>query len=157
MIFFPLNLLLRRGISIQDGKGTGWTPGLVACLSNVSLIDGVKVGGNELVLSTSVGKADVPASPFSSSGVLTVGSSSLAVAFFDLPFFEAESATFFGEMENIWEGDWRCKNQRSNPRWTPKSPVKDYRYRSEISQIILGLTNGENIGATQRKDSEHID
>lgn len=27
----------------------------------------------------------------------------------------------------------------------------------EISRIILCLTNRENIGATERKDSEHID
>lgn len=55
--------------------------------------------------SASVGKDDVPASPFSLSGILTVETSSLAVLLFALPFFEAEPPTFFGEMVNVWEGE----------------------------------------------------
>ena len=74
---------------------TGWTPGLVARLSNVCLIEGVKVGGT-------IDKDDVPALPFSSSGILTVGSSSPAVG---LPFFEAGPPILCGEMANVSEGE----------------------------------------------------
>ena len=77
----------------------------MACLSNVRLIEEVKVGGSGLVLSASVGKDDVLASPFSSSGILTVGSSSPVAGFFGLPFFEVEPSTFFGEMANVLEGE----------------------------------------------------
>jgi len=67
---------------MPDGNGTGRTPGFVAGLSNVRLIDGVKVGGTtESVLPASVDK-DVTASPFTSSKTLIAGSSSLAVNFF---------------------------------------------------------------------------
>lgn len=90
---------------MPDGNGTGLTTGLVARLSNVCLIEGVKVSGNiNLVLSASVGKDDVPASPFSSV-TFTVGSSSLAVGFFCLPFFGAFPPTLCGEMANVWEGE----------------------------------------------------
>lgn len=106
LIFFPFNLLLRRSTSIPDGSGTGRTPGFVVCLSNVCLIDGVKVGGTtELVLSASVDKDDVPASPFSSSEILIAGSSSLAVEFFGLLPFEVDVPTLCGEMANVWEGE----------------------------------------------------
>jgi hypothetical protein len=93
---------------MPDGNGTSWTPGLVARLSNVCLIEGVKVGGTiELVPSVSTNKDDVPASPFSSSGILTVatGSSSLAVVLSFLPFFEADPPTLYGEMANVWQGE----------------------------------------------------
>jgi len=93
---------------MPDGNETGWTPGLVALLSNVCLIEGVKVGGTiELVPSVSTEKDDVPASPFSSCGILTVatGSSSLAAVLFCLPFFEADPPTLCGEMANVWEGE----------------------------------------------------
>lgn len=104
MIFFPLSLLLRRDTSIPVGNGTSWALGLVGCLFSVCLIDGVKVGTTELVFSASVDKSDVPTS-FSSSGILTTGSSSLVVGFFGLPFFDAEPASFFGDMANGWEGE----------------------------------------------------
>ena len=100
MIFFPFNLLLRRGTSKPDGNGTGRTPGFVAGLSNVRLIDGVKVGGTtESVPSTTVDK-DVPASSLSSSKTLIAGSSSHAVKFLGLLSFEADVPTFCGEMAN---------------------------------------------------------
>jgi len=87
---------------MPDGNGTGRTPGFVAPLSNVRLIDGVNVGGTtELILSASVDKDDVPASPFSTSEILIAGSSSLAVGFFGLLSFEADVPTLFGEMENV--------------------------------------------------------
>ena len=96
---------MRRSTSIPDGNGTGRTPGFVAGLSNVCLIDGVKVGGTtELVLSATVDK-DVPASPFSSSKSLRDGSSSLTVGFFSLLSFEADAPTFSGEMPNLWDGE----------------------------------------------------
>jgi hypothetical protein len=91
---------------MPDGNETGRTPRFVARLSNVCLIDGVKVGGTtELVLSTSVDKDDVPASAFSSSEILIAGSSSLAVGYFGLLSFEAEVPTLRGEMANVWEGE----------------------------------------------------
>lgn len=123
MIFFPFNLLLRRGRSIQGGNGTGWASGLVVCLSNTCLINGVTVGGIT-ELSAFADNDEVPASPFSPSGILTIGSSSLAVDFLGFTPLELEPPTFSGERTNVWEGEWRCKNQRSNPRWTPKSPEK---------------------------------
>lgn len=90
---------------MPDGNETGRTPVFVASLSNVCLIDGEKVGGTtELVLSASVDK-DVPASPFSSSEISIAGSSSLAVGFFGLLFFEADVPTLCGEMANVWEGE----------------------------------------------------
>ena len=90
---------------MPDGNGTGRTPGFVARLSNVCLIDGVKVGGTtELVLSTIVDKDDVPASPFSSE-ILIAGSSSLAVGSFGLLSFEADDPTLCEEMANVWEGE----------------------------------------------------
>lgn len=105
MIFFPFNLLLRRSTSIPDGNGTGRTPGFVAGLSNVRLIDGVKVGGTtESVLSASV-DTDVPTSTFTSSKTLIAGSSSLAVNFFGLLSFEADVPTFCGEIANLSDGE----------------------------------------------------
>lgn len=90
---------------MPDGNGTGRTPGFVAGLSKVRLIDGVNVGGTtESVLSTTVDK-DVLVSPFSSSKTLIAGSSSLAVTFFGLLSFEADDPTFCGEMANPWEGE----------------------------------------------------
>jgi hypothetical protein len=85
---------------MPGGNGTRLKPGLVARLSNVCLIEGVKVGGT--VLSPSVNKDDVPTSP---SGLLTVGSSSPAADFFGLTFFEADPPTLCGEMANVWEGE----------------------------------------------------
>ena len=91
---------------MPDGNGAGRTPGFVARLSNVCLIDGVKVGGTtELVLSASVDKDDGPALPFSSSKILIAGSSSLAVGFFGLLSFEADVPTLCGEMANVLEGE----------------------------------------------------
>ena len=105
LIFFPFNLLFRRSTSIPDGNGTSGTPGFVAGLSNVCLIDGVKVGGTtESVLSASVDK-DVPASPFSSSKTLIPGSSSHGVGFFGLLSFEDDVPTFCGEIANLWDGE----------------------------------------------------
>jgi hypothetical protein len=92
---------------MPDGNGTGRTPGFVAGLSNVRLIDGVKVGGTtESVLSaTATVDKDVPASPFSSSKTLTAGNSSLAVKLLGLLSFEADVPTFCGEMANPWDGE----------------------------------------------------
>lgn len=91
---------------MPDGNGTGRTPGFVARLSNVCLIDGVKVGGTtELVISTFADKDDVPASPFSSSETLIAGNSSLAIGFFGLLSFEADVPTLCGEMVKVWEGE----------------------------------------------------
>jgi hypothetical protein len=90
---------------MPDGNGTGRTPGFVAGLSNVRLIDGVKVGGTtKLIPSASVDK-DAPASPFSSSSSLIAGSSSLALNFFGLLSFKADVPTFCGEMANLWDGE----------------------------------------------------
>ena len=90
---------------MPDGNGVGRTSGFVAGLSNVRLIDGVKVGGTtESVLSASVDK-DVLASPLSSSNTLIVGSSSLVVKFFASLFFEADVPTFLGEIANLWDGE----------------------------------------------------
>ena len=84
---------------MPDGNGTGRISGFVVRLSNVCLIDGVKVGGTtELVLSASV-DMDVPISPFISSEILKAGSSSLAVGFFGLP-FDVDVPTLCGEMAN---------------------------------------------------------
>lgn len=88
---------------MPGGNGTRLKPGLVARLSNVCLIEGVKVGGTiKLILSASVNKDDVPTSP---SGILTVGSSSPAANSFCLAFFEADPPTLCGEMVNVWEGE----------------------------------------------------
>ena len=87
------------------GNGTGRASGFAAGLSNVHLIDGVKVGGaTELIPSASVDK-DALASPFSSSSTLIAGSSSLALNFFGLLSFEADVPTFCGEMANLWDGE----------------------------------------------------
>jgi hypothetical protein len=100
------------------------------------LIDGVKVGGIT-ELSAFADDDEVPASPFSPSGILTVGSSSLAVDFLGFTPLEPELPTFSGERANVWEGEWRCKNQRSNPRWTPKSPEKNYGYEIQSNYFVL--------------------
>ena len=85
---------------MPDGNGTGRTPWFVAGLSNIRLIDGVKVGGTpELKFSAPV-DMDVLASPFSSSKTLIAGSSSLAVKIFLLVSFKADVPTFCGEMAN---------------------------------------------------------
>jgi hypothetical protein len=91
---------------MPDGNGTGRRWGFVAGLSNVRLIDGVKVGGTtESVPSASVDK-DVPCSPFSSSKSVIAGSSSLVFRIFGLLSFEADfPPTLCGEMANLWDGE----------------------------------------------------
>lgn len=152
LIFFFSNRLLRMETESPSGRGTGTDSLGGPILASVCLIDGVKGGGIEgtsWVISSSTDIGTGSTSGTSGGSVVAPKTGNVSSASSSDPFVrvffvfflpEADrSATFSCATLKLYDGEWRDKNHRTRPRWTPKSPKFNQTLMFSLS--ILPLTN----------------